>query len=477
VSETTPKAAPDPWAAYVPNETSPWNLRRVFHLHLRAGFAATWRELQRDLRSGPEASINRLLTGEARAEGVPADFERTATRLGEMATDVARLQAWWVYRMLFGPDPLGERLTLLWHDHFATSNAKVNDVRAMRRQNETFRKHVRAPFGEMLNAAVREPALLLYLDAPDNRKEHPNENLARELMELFTLGLGHYTEADVKEAARALTGWTVPGSYVNGAGTYSSGLAAGSGSFREVPALHDAGAKLILGRTGRWTGSDLVKMLLEHPAIAERLAWRVCGLLMGEGTVDAVARRALAEGLRQHELDVAWAVGKVLRSQRFFAEANLGTRVRAPVEHLVGTARALEAFDDPPSTLALADWAARLGQDLFHPPNVGGWPGGRAWLSTRAVIARASYGIALLGRELFPNGKPLDLPALARRHRQAGSLDEILTFYSELLLGSCPDAIWRERLIQSLSPGTIPDAQAVRRAVALILASPEAQLG
>ena len=111
--------------------------------------------------------------------------------------------------MYWGPDPLGERLTLLWHNHFATSNDKVSDLAAMRRQNELFRRHARAPFADLLNAAVRDPALLVFLDAPANRKGHPNENLARELMELFTLGIGHYTEADVKEAARALTGWTV----------------------------------------------------------------------------------------------------------------------------------------------------------------------------------------------------------------------------------------------------------------------------
>ena len=137
--------------------------------------------------------------------------------------------------MLASPDPLGERLTLMWHDHFATAQSKVEDLALMRRQNETFRRLARAPFGDLLNASVREPALLLYLDAPSNRKDHPNENLARELMELFTLGIGNFTEADVKEAARALTGWTVD-----------------DGAFREVPSKHDDGEKTLLGRKGRW---------------------------------------------------------------------------------------------------------------------------------------------------------------------------------------------------------------------------------
>src|SRR5262249_37152573 len=164
-----------------------------------------------DRAAGPRASGVRLRAGR-RVQGVPKDFEATASAVAGAAIasrEAGRLKAWWVYRMLFGPDPLGERLTLLWHNHFATSNAKVGDLAAMRRQNEQFREFARAPFGQLLNAAVRDPALLVWLDAPVNRKGHPNENLARELLELFTLGIGSYTEEDIKEAARTLTGWSV----------------------------------------------------------------------------------------------------------------------------------------------------------------------------------------------------------------------------------------------------------------------------
>jgi uncharacterized protein (DUF1800 family) len=451
------------WALYTPDASTPWDLRRVVHLHRRAGFAATWDEIRRDLHDGPAASIDRVLAGKARLRGVPGDFEPTAAALAEEGSassqDPDRLKGWWVYRMLFGPDPLTERLVLMWHNHFATSNEKVRDLGAMRRQNELFRRHARAPFADLLNAAVRDPALLVFLDAPENRKGHPNENLGRELMELFTLGIGHYTEADVKEAARALTGWSVR-----------------SAGFREVAGEHDDGAKTILGRKGRWTGTDLVRMLLENPATAGRLASRVCELLMGENGADAGAVEALAVGLRAHDLDVGWAVATLLRSRAFFAEANLGTRVRGPVEDLVGAARALELFDDPPSTLALADWAGRLGQDLFYPPNVGGWPGGRAWLTTAAVIGRANYAAALVGGELGAGGRPLDVRALARRHGRGRDLDDLVTFYAELLLGTGPGHAWRERLVRASRPGRGREAETARRAVVLLLASPEAQL-
>ena len=151
-----------------------------------------------------QASIDRVLAGKAAIDGVPADFDKIAQLLGESAAtsgDPERLKAWWVYRMLFGPDPLTERLALLWHNHFATSNLKVGSLAQMHTQNELFRQLGRGPFAALLGAVVHDPAMLIWLDAPSNRKGHPNENLARELMELFSLGVGHYTEHDVKEAA------------------------------------------------------------------------------------------------------------------------------------------------------------------------------------------------------------------------------------------------------------------------------------
>jgi uncharacterized protein (DUF1800 family) len=445
-----------PWAPYVPSAKNPWNLRRVVHLHRRAGFAATWKEIQRDLADGPKASIDRIPAGKACSEGVPNDFAKTAALLGDAAAasgDPARLKAWWVYRMLFGPDPLGERLTLMWHNHFATSNLKVENLDAMRRQNVLFRELARAPFGELLIRAVHDPALLIWLDAPANRKGHPNENLARELMELFTLGIGHYTEDDVKEAARTLTGWTLV-----------------DDAFTEVPVRHDDGEKTILGRTGKWKGDDLVRMLLDHPATAQRLAMRICEMFMSEGA--GADLDALAAGLRENNLHVGWGVKTVLRSQAFFAESNLGRRVLAPIEYVIGAARALELFEPPSSTLVLAEWAARLGEDLFYPPNVGGWPAGRSWLTTRSVIGRTNYAAALIDGTRVGRPTPLDALALAQKHGHGSDLGQVIDFYLQLILGVPPSPAWRERAIAAV--GAEPDA--ARRVVALILAMPEAQL-
>jgi uncharacterized protein (DUF1800 family) len=460
------------WGPYSPNTEAPWDLRRVIHLHRRAGFAATWSEVQRDLAEGPGAAIDRLLAGKCRSQGVPDDFETIAAQLAERASfDSLRSKAWWMYRMYFGPDPLGERLTLMWHNHFATSNSKVNDLAAMRRQNQLFRELGRAPFGKLLNAAVRDPALLFWLDAQTNRKGHPNENLARELMELFTLGIGHYTETDVKEAARALTGWSL-----SGQATEQFRPSVGGGTFHEDPALHDEGKKTILARKGPWKGADLMRMLLEHPATARRLAVRLCELFMGEGAVDTASVEALARGLREHELDIGWAIATMLRSQAFFAEANLGNRALGPVEYVIGLPRALEFFDPPPSTMLLADWSARLGQDLFYPPNVGGWSGGRAWISTRAMIGRANYAAALVVGGLTRSAEPFDALGLARNHGRANDLESILAWYGELVLGAPPARPWRDRLLTALGPKATANADSARRALALLLASPEAQL-
>jgi uncharacterized protein (DUF1800 family) len=436
------------WTPYVPDDKAPWDLRRVVHLHRRAGFAAPWQELERDLKDGPEKSIDRLVKG-MEGPSTPEGFATTADLLAESAVsagEIGRLKAWWFYRVLFGPDVLGEKLTLLWHDHFATAQSKVRDVALMRRQNDTFRKHARGKFADLLTASVKEPAVLVYLDAPANRKGHANENLARELMELFTLGIGNYSETDVKEAARALTGWTVE-----------------DGQFTVNAGRHDTGAKSILGRKGELTGDDLVKTLLGHPATADRIVFKLCRLFFGEKGVPAEARKALAAGLRERALDISWAVTTILKSHSFFAPENMGNRVLNPVEFVAGTVRALGLFDPAPSTLALADWSARMGQDLFEPPNVGGWPGGRGWIHTRSLIARSNFVAALIRGPNVGRREPYDPRSAARA---AGFSDPagVLTYHHRLLFGVDPSAEMRRRIGEA-------------NAAIVLLSSPEAQLG
>jgi uncharacterized protein (DUF1800 family) len=276
---------------------------------------------------------------------------------------------------------------------------------------------------------------------------------------LFTLGIGHYSESDVKEAARALTGWTVDDSL-----------------FRAVAPRHDDGIKTILGHSGKLTGDDLVRLLQEHPATSRRVAGRICGWLMGEAVVSEAAVSALAEGLRAQSLNIGWAVAVVLRSRAFWDRANVRSRVLGPVEMVIGSLRALELLDPAPSTLVVADWAARLGQDLFFPPNVGGWPGGRAWLSSRTLISRANFAEAVVQGRGIGRPEPFDALGLARRHGIPPDREAVLGFFTELLLGGAPRPDWFDRLDSSVEPASAWGPAVARRAVAFILASPEGQV-
>jgi hypothetical protein len=450
-----------PWAPYRPTSDAPWNLERAWTLRRRAGFGATWSELERDVADGPNLAVDRVLEGRCRTDGIPADFARTADLLGDAgagSSDPRRLQAWWLYRMIFTPDPLLERLTLMGHDHFATSQLKVQDVAAMHAQNETLRRHARGSFRTLVRAMLKDPALLIWLDAPSNRKGKPNENLARELMELFTLGLGHYTEPDVKEAARALTGRRVA-----------------QGKFQVRADHHDDCEKTILGKTARFDADSLADHLLAQPAVADRLAWRLCGTFLGEGVADAEARGELAERLRNDDLHVGRAVETVLRSSLFFSKANLHARVSDPVGFVTGSVRALERFDPPPSTLLLAEWTARMGQELFAPPNVGGWPGGRRWLTGRAIVARANFAAALACGRLNSDATQPDLQGLAIRRGRVQEPQESIPFFGQLLTGRRLDPIAAEELWRDAPPGG-PETERLNRAVALLLARPESQV-
>ena len=451
------------WTPYQPTDSVPWNIQRVAHLHRRAGFAVPWEVLDRDLREGPEAAIDRLLSGKKGAATTPDDFESLADTIGDAAVasgNVQRLKAWWLYRMIFSLDPLGERLTLVWHNHFATSFRKVQDVAMMRRQNELFRQFARSRFVELVNHVVQDPAVLVWLDADSNRREHPNENLARELMELFTLGEGNYSENDVKEAARALTGWTVK-----------------NREFREAAAYHDDGEKTILGRSGKWRGDDLVAMLLEQPATSMRLARRACELLMGEGVANDAAIDELAAGLREHDLSIAWAAETVLRSAAFFADENIGNRVLGPAEYIVGAVRALEMFDPPPSTIVLAEWTAALGQDLFEPPNVFGWPGGRSWINTRSLIARANFAQRLAEGALQHSFAADGWTSLAQRRGCGESADDFAAFLGRVLWTDGDSEEVKHVQKAAIGNETALTGESARKLVAGMLGSPRGQLG
>jgi len=365
------------WARYRPSASAPWDRRRVHRLH-RAGFGARPSVIDRDLGRSPDDCIDQLLAG-SDAPRIP-DFERQAAALERSAlasSGSLRLQAWWSFRMLYTGDPVRERLSLLWHDHFATSQNKVGNTKLMAEQNDLFRARGVGPFGDLLRAVVKHPALLIYLDAPYNRRGMINENLGRELLELFTTGPGPYDQSDVVAASRALTGWGVA-----------------EERFRFDEAAHDAGEKSVLGTRGAFDGDRLLAIARDHPSTARHLAFKLCEEFLGEGTPNS-AVEALAERLSRSGLDIGQGVATILRSARFHSEDRLGKRFVGPAEMAISTLRALELEEARPSTLGISTWIRRMGMELFHPPNVGGWQRGRGWFTQRGVIARANYADAV----------------------------------------------------------------------------------
>ncbi len=445
------------WKPYQPTNDAPWNIQRVVHLHRRAAFAANWSEVQRDLREGPEAAIHRLLNGHEHIKS-KTDFEAISQNISQSAVasnNANRLKAWWFFRMLKSPDPLGERLTLMWHNHFATSNRKVENLLWMRDQNQLLRTHSRGPFGKLLSATLKQPAMLKWLDADANRKGHPNENLGRELLELFTLGIGNYSENDIQSAARALTGWTIK-----------------QDEFVYQDSRHDDGQLELFGSRLTLDGDGLVKRVLEHPATAKRLAWRVCSTFMGENTYHEADLLELAAGLQRHDLHIGWAVETVLKSERFFAANNLRTRITSPTENAVSAVKALELDDPPPNTLQLSEWSTRMGQDLFYPPNVGGWNGGRSWLDSRSIVARCNFANAVATGQLWQASEPMrvehSLVTLLEQHAVGSSMRDRAQWLATLLYGTTT-AEQVSNVIGDLSNSETPLSHMIGR----LLASPE----
>ena len=284
--------------------------------------------------AGPSESIDRLLKGEPKsADGTPAaELESTLAAMAAQlapSADLARIQAIWLYRMIFTPHPLRERMTLFWHNHFATSNAKVQSPLLMQRQNDLLRAHALGDFRALVTAIGKDPAMLIWLDSTINRKAKPNENYAREVMELFTLGRGHYTEKDIQEAARAFTGWFVV-----------------RDQFEEVPRQHDDGPKTVLGQTGNWDGDDIPAILLKQPACAEFICRKLFRHFVSETEAPSDALIApLAAAFRDSGYQIEKPVAMILRSNLFFDASIRRRRVKSPVEFAVGTIRALEILN------------------------------------------------------------------------------------------------------------------------------------
>ncbi len=370
-----------------------WTHAQVEHLLNRAAFGASSQEIDRWQEAGPEALFSHLFSGTGPKEAFKVEMYRydrsarkqdteekrraqTATLRRQHRAQVDSYCNWWVDQMAFGDDPLRERMVLVLHGLLVSSSQKVRQSDYLIGQNELFREYALGNYGRLLLEILHDPAMLLYLDNNTNRKAKPNENLARELLELFSLGEGNYTEADIKEAARALTGNTVSAK-----------------GYQRAPSQHDNGNKTVLGVTDRMTSQELVEVILEQDACADYIATRL--ITEFEGMAPTPERLAnYAQLLRRERYEFEPFLRTLFTDPEFYREEVVGTKVLSPVDFMVGTARRME-MKAPTEFLYRA--STMLGQELLNPPSVKGWDGGFAWLTESSMMLRSNAWGAILG--------------------------------------------------------------------------------
>lgn len=340
----------------------------VAHLYRRAGFAATPDQIEKLKFQSAEKLVDQLFDVDSKS------FEQQMKSMGHtiLAGGQARsLAAWWLYRMLNTPDQLLEKTTLFWHGHFATSAAKVNDPKPMLAQNQILRDGALGKFEKLVQKIARDPAMLIYLDSTDNRKTRPNENFARELLELFCLEVGNYTEKDIKQIARCFTGWEVRRKH-----------------FKFNKYQHDTGSKSFFGKTGNFDGDQAIKIVLQQKAAPRFIAKKLYKYFVADVTTpDEKLIAPLADQLRKTDFDIGKLVRTILSSQHFYSDQCIGKKIRSPVELVIGFLRTTNASTN---FYQLADRMETLGQLPFYPPNVKGWDGGRTWINSSTLLGRAN---------------------------------------------------------------------------------------
>ena len=366
--------SPTHFAPWSPGVDDPFDSRKAAHLLRRSGFGASPDEIARAVKDGLEATVEGLFDeAEDESRLFAQTFEAIAGQFADFS-EVDQLRGWWAYRMVKTRAPLREKLALFWHGHFATSIEKVEDAHLMSRQVDTIRRLAWGNFRELVLAIARDPAMIAYLDGDSNTKARPNENFGRELMELFTCGIGHYTEADVKEAARAFTGWHREGA-----------------EFAFRPEAHDDARKRFLGRSGRFDGGDVVDILMQDPATPRRIATKLLRFFAAPEPSAEVVEEA-GKLLERTRLDIKWFLRDLFQSRYFFSPACYRSRIGSPAEFVVGTVRTLGARW---AGRQIAERMGQMGQALFAPPNVKGWDGETRWINSSTWAARTSCARAI----------------------------------------------------------------------------------
>jgi len=492
-----------------------WTPDHAAHLLRRAGFGGTPKQIEYLAALGRDKAIAHLVDYESigfeaipvKIDPVPEPIRRLyagrdreevqkilAERRRADQLQLQRVAQWWIETMVATPRPLEEKMVLFWHGHFTSGHREVKSSRALYIQNELFRKHATGNFRTLVNAVTLDPAMILYLNTQQNVKGKPNENYARELMELFTLGEGNYTEQDIKEAARALTGIKVQPE---------------AGTAFVARRQHDNGAKVIFKTRGNFDADDVVDLILKQPAAARHIVTRLWTFFAHEDP-DPEIVDALAKVFRKGGYEIKPVLRAMFACDAFYSARARFTHIKSPVELMVGTARMLEV---PASDLTALERGLRgMGQQLFQPPNVKGWDGGAAWITTSTLYNRYNAPALLVfgtndrefqqrrrrmnrmieesvGREammanegLLTSQPPYD-PTPVILANELTSVERVVDHYLNRLLQRPISAERRQVLIDTLgaelkmtSVGDAKAAPAIRGLIHLIVSMPEFQL-
>lgn len=489
-----------------PLSASKWDFAMAAHFLNRAGFGGPPAEIERFVALGQDRAVSWLVDYEKIPDQMPnpdwahVDPDRAQKRLAlKNATPeqrqqlqkeqqkmerehVVQLRGWWLDRMANTERPLQEKLTLFWHGHFATSVEKVRNPYYMWRQNDLFRRLGNGNWMQLLTEAGKDPAMLVWLDQAQSRKDHPNENFAREVMELFALGEGHYTEKDITEGARALTGWS---------------LDQENEEFIERPRIHDDGQKTFLDRTGNFTGDDIIEIIVAQPQAALFITAKLWNFFAGEMPSPEL-NAALADVFRRSGDNFKPVLRAMFLSEEFYDPAIVRNQVKSPVQWLIGTVRMLECELPPP--LISANLLRSLGQDLFAPPNVKGWDGGLAWITTNNLLTRYNEAAMLAQGDMSiaaslatgPKKNPAKVKQIQNRMRrmrvggvnvekifteeERADKEKLVAALEKRLLQAKLKSRQEKTLRDYLDSKTELDESDIRGAIRLVMSTPEYQV-
>jgi uncharacterized protein (DUF1800 family) len=442
-----------------PYQPKNYSFEDAAHLLRRAGFGGTTEEIRKIQVLGPSLAVEQLLTfsDNDHTSDNPHNIEQTLKDVleanggnfgGAQGAGVLTLQGWWLHKMLHTNQPLKEKLVLFWHGHFATGLDKVRNAFALQHQNELFRRLGAAKFDVLTLAVAKNPAMLRYLDNNDNVKAHPNENFARELMELFTMGVhGGYSEKDVQESARAFTGWTFKGGGNKDLNAYKNP------EFVMMPKNHDTGVKTVLGQSGNFDGTDIVRIVTQHPSSAKFITEKIWHYFVSEDLPEDI-HNDLIKVWTSSNFEIRELLRVIFSSEAFYATENRNNLIKSPLEYVIGSLRSVKAKLLLEQELTLLNMLSSQAQIPFYPPNVKGWDGGLEWIADSTLLNRIQYMGAISSGKLAmrprfkkdKDGKTPPQPITGLTFPIGSSTKETIDLIGKTFLGEVPTGVLRTAL-------------------------------